>query len=81
MTGWSIVHGPSSCGSCGVTVPAGTVVRKTRTGLLRCVACAYRIFPYEAEPPRELVVDEAIETERPWLKWTHGYDWKQRQAG
>ena len=83
MTGWSVVHGPTACGSCRATVPAETVVRKTWTGLLRCVACSYRLFPYEAEPPRALIADDVITTARPWLKWQApaGYDWKHEQTG
>lgn len=65
---WIRLHANRVCGSCSAPLAKGTVVRSVASGI-RCQPCAYRIFPFEVEPPGWLVDGETEIVEKPWLKW------------
>jgi hypothetical protein len=53
---WTRAHGPTPCGSCGLTIDTGKpILLVTSARLKRCEGCASTVF--KVEPPKDLPVD------------------------
>jgi hypothetical protein len=53
---WTRAHGPTPCGSCGLTIDTGKpILLVTSARLKRCEGCASTVF--KVEPPSEWPVE------------------------